>query len=187
MQTNKSTDLSFTSPPSLVMSNNRQKSSVLHSSGVKAQVKIEDKKEISEATKIYIIEKLIEPSYKNDINSMIKGKTCWRKTGMTFETMSKLMVAVGGVLSFSSGYFNSPLLSFISGSVSTISLACLQFSSFSYIQNKKQSEQLNVLLKTLDLDIVPVQLLFDDGSNTTANNNNNNKNNDENNDESNER
>jgi len=97
------------------------------------------------------------------------------------------MVAVGGVLSFSSGYFNSPLLSFISGSVSTISLACLQFSSFSYIQNKKQSEQLNVLLKTLDLDIVPVQLLFDDGSNTTANNNNNNKNNDENNDESNER
>ena len=171
MQTkNKSVDLS-TSPSFIVTNNNKQQSS---STTIVKKSVIEDKKEISDATKIYIIEQLIEPSYKNDINSMIKGKTCWRKTGMTFETMSKLMVAIGGVLSFSSGYFNSPLLSFISGSISTISLACLQFSSFSYIQNKKQSEQLNVLLKTLNLDIVPVQSLSDD---TTATNNNNNNNN----------
>ena len=128
-------------------------------------IKVEDKKKVSDATKIYIIEKLIEPSYKNDIKIMIKGKQCWRITGMSFETMSKIMVAVGGVLSFSSGYFNSQILSFISGSISTISLACLQFSSFSYIQNKKQSEELNVLLKTLDLETVPVLPLIDDGNN----------------------
>lgn len=183
MQTNKSVDFSTTP---------RQPSSILlpphpNSKLVTFNNKPDDKKEISDATKIYIIEQLIEPSYKNDINSMIKGKTCWRITGMTFETMSKLMVAVGGVLSFSSGYFNSPLLSFISGSVSTISLACLQFSSFSYIQNKKQSEQLNVLLKTLNLDIVPVQILSDDATTATNNNNNdNNNNNNNNNDDNNE-
>jgi hypothetical protein len=128
-------------------------------------LKVEDKKKVSEATKIYIIEKLIEPSYKNDIKTMIKGKKCWRITGMSFETMSKIMVATGGVLSFSSGYFNSQILSFISGSISTISLACLQFSSFSYIQNKKQSEELNILLKTLDLETVPILPLIDDGNN----------------------
>jgi hypothetical protein len=114
-----------------------------------------DRKKISEDTKIYIVEKLIEPSYKSDIASTIHGKKCWKITGMTFETMSKSMVAIGGVMSFSAGYFNSAILSFVAGSISTLSLALLQFSSFSYTQNKKQADELNILLKTLDLETIP--------------------------------
>ena len=37
-----------------------------------------------------------------------------------------------------------------------ISLALLQLSSFSYTQHKKQGDNLNVLLKSLDLHTVPV-------------------------------
>ena len=74
----------------------------------------------------------IEQNYKDDIQEIIYGKKCWRRTGMSFETMSKITIAIGGVLSFSSGYFGSDVLSFISGSVSVISLALLQFSSFSF-------------------------------------------------------
>lgn len=115
-----------------------------------------DIKNISDDTKIYIVKNIIEPSYRNDINEMINGKKCWRIAGIGFETVSKILVACGGVLSFSSGYFNNTSLSFIAGSVSMISLALLQLSSFSYTQHKKQGDNLNVLLKSLDLNTVPV-------------------------------
>jgi hypothetical protein len=65
-------------------------------------------------------------------------------------------VAIGSIISFSSGYFNDPLLGFLAGSISTMSLATLQFSSFAYIENKKTGQDLNVLLKKLNLDVIPV-------------------------------
>jgi len=126
----------------------------------------DSKKKISDDTKIYIVEQLIEPSYKSDIKKLINDKKCWKCTGITFETVSKIMVAISGVFSFSSGYFQNPMLSFISGSIATLSLALLQFSGFSYSQNKKTGEDLNVLLKSLDLDTIPVLArMADDGSN----------------------
>ena len=115
-----------------------------------------EKISISEETKLFIVHKLVEPSYKADIKNMIEGKKCWRITGQVFETVSKLMVAMSGIFSFSSGYYNNTTLSFIAGSVSCVSLALLQFSSFSYSENKKQSMELNVLLKKLDIDTIPI-------------------------------
>ena len=100
--------------------------------------------------------KQIEECYKSDVEEMIGGKKCWRRMGLTFETMSKITVAIGGVLSFSSGYFGSNILSFISGSVSVMSLSLLQFGSFGFKQGKKQANDLNILLKKLDLETVPV-------------------------------
>lgn len=111
---------------------------------------------ISDSLKVSIVRDLIEPFYLDDIKSMIRGKKCWKFTGQFFETFSKILVAVGGIMSFSSGYFNDPLLSFLAGSISTLSLATLQFSSFAYTENKKQGQDLNVLLKKLDLDVIPV-------------------------------
>ena len=126
----------------------------------------DSKKKISDDTKIYIVEQLIEPSYKSDIKKLINDKKCWKCTGITFETVSKIMVAISGVFSFSSGYFQNPMLSFISGSIATLSLALLQFSGFSYSQNKKTGDDLNILLKSLDLETIPVlSRVSDDGSN----------------------
>lgn len=114
-----------------------------------------EKIDIDDATRKYIIDELVEPYYKKTVANTIHGKTCWRKTGITFETLSKVMVALGSIMSFSAGYYHDDTLSFISGSISCLSLACLQFSSFSYKENKKQGDELNVLLKKLKLDTVP--------------------------------
>lgn len=114
-----------------------------------------EKIDIDDATRKYIIDELVEPYYKKTVSNTIHGKTCWRKTGITFETMSKVMIALGSIMSFSAGYYHDDTLSFISGSISCLSLACLQFSSFSYKENKKQGDELNVLLKKLKLDTVP--------------------------------
>jgi len=114
-----------------------------------------EKIEIGNDTRKYIIDELVEPYYKTTVENTIQGKTCWRKTGITFETLSKVMVALGSILSFSAGYYHDDTLSFISGSISCLSLASLQFSSFSYKENKKQGDELNILLKKLKLDTVP--------------------------------
>lgn len=118
-------------------------------------VNAEHKIKVSEETRKEIF-KQVEINYMNDVQEMICGKKCWRRTGITFETMSKVTVAVGGVLSFSAGYFNSNILSFISGSVSVVSLALLQFGSFGFKQSNKRGNDLNILLKKLDLDTIPV-------------------------------
>jgi hypothetical protein len=97
----------------------------------------------------------IEKSYEYDIESLINGRRRWKKTGRFFETMSKIFLALGGIVSFSSGYFEIGLLSFLSGTISVISLSFLQFSSFCYLENKKQSNELNITLKKLGLDTVP--------------------------------
>jgi hypothetical protein len=114
-----------------------------------------DKIEIDHETREYIIDKLVEPYYKETIKNTIEGKKLWRTLGISFETLSKVLVAVGGIVSFSSGYYHSENLSFFAGSISCLSLALLQLSSFSYKENKKQSEELNMLLKKLRLDTIP--------------------------------
>jgi hypothetical protein len=111
---------------------------------------------IRDAIKLQIVQELIEPYYIHDIESKIRGKKCWKKTAQIFETVSKVLVAVGGIISFSSGYYKDETLSFFAGTISTLSLATLQFASFAYLENKKQGQELNVLLKKLDLDIVPI-------------------------------
>lgn len=128
---------------------------------------VETRIKVSEETRKIIFAD-VEECYKSDIKEAIRGKKCWRHTGITFETVSKITVAIGGVLSFSSGYFNSNILSFASGSVSVISLALLQFGTFSFKQGKKQANDLNILLKKLDLDTMPV---MEDEADTLSNGN----------------
>jgi hypothetical protein len=111
---------------------------------------------ISDDVKVKIVHDIIEPYYVDDIKSIMRSKKCYRLTGQIFETVSKILVAVGGILSFSSGYFNDPILSFLAGSISTLSLTTLQFASFAYAENKKQSKDLNTLLTKLHIDSVPV-------------------------------
>jgi hypothetical protein len=119
-------------------------------------MKEEDERiEIGDVTKQLIIDTIIEPYYTKFISNTIKGKQLWRKIGIVLETVSKTMVAAGGILSFSAGYYHDDTLSFVSGSVSCLSLALLQLSSFSYKENKKQGQELNIILKKLNLDTVP--------------------------------
>ena len=98
---------------------------------------------------------IIQPNYVNDIESFIRGRRCWRVTGNVFETMSKLLIGAGSVLSFSAGVYQNSNLSFLAGTISTVSVVSLQFSTFCKQQSRKSTEALNVLLKTLKLDVLP--------------------------------
>ena len=111
---------------------------------------------ISDAIKIDIMNNHVEPAYKKDIIDLLQGKRCWRITGQTFETISKIFVAIGSIVSFASGIYNKTYLSFIAGTISTISLATLQFASFGFTENKKQASELNTLLNNINIKSMPI-------------------------------
>ncbi len=114
---------------------------------------------------------IINPNYIQEIKEFIKSRRGWRKTGITFETLSKILIGVGSILSFSAGIYNSQDLSFYSGSISTMSLVCLQFSSFAFRESKKSTNELNILLKKLGIDEVP-EVIEKDSLNSNSINNN---------------
>lgn len=116
---------------------------------------------ITEGFQENIIKTLIQPNYRNEIDSFIHGRKDWKKTGLVFETASKVFMGAGTVLSFSSGMFSSTNLSFVAGTVSTLSLICMQFSSFCYHKSKKSTEDLNLLLTQLKMDSIPDTIQID--------------------------
>jgi hypothetical protein len=98
---------------------------------------------------------IIQPDYVHEISSFINGRNDWRRVGVMFETASKVCLGIGSVLSFASGVYVNTTLSFAAGSVSTISLVFMQFSTYSFKESKRATEHLNIMLKNLELDVLP--------------------------------
>ncbi len=98
---------------------------------------------------------IIQPDYVKEITSYINGRNDWRHVGVMFETASKVFLGIGSVLSFASGVYVNTSLSFAAGSVSTISLVLMQFSTYSFKESKRATEHLNIMLKNLELDVLP--------------------------------
>lgn len=117
---------------------------------------IEEKRKISDLLKEEILRRLVEPSYYTDVNETLRGRKCWRVSGHVFESMSKILLAVSGVLSFAAGVYDDKILSFVAGTLSTVSLATFQFSLYSFKMHKKNSLELNQLLEKLDIETVPI-------------------------------
>jgi hypothetical protein len=115
-----------------------------------------EKRHIGDELKEIILKQLIEPSYYGDVKETIKGRKCWRVSGHVFESMSKILLAASGVISFAAGVYDYKILSFVAGTLSTISLATFQFSLYSFKQHKKNSMELNLLLEKINIESVPI-------------------------------
>ena len=110
-----------------------------------------DSLEISDELKRDILINLIEPNYKSDISSSLKLKKKFKLVGLTLESLSKLFLGISSVTSFASGIYKYQLLSFFAGTSSVISLVLLQYSSFSYRESKKITNEINNTLKKLNI------------------------------------
>jgi hypothetical protein len=130
---------------------------------IDAEDKVSDEKKdikdtshsIPNAFKEQIRVDIIQPDYVHEITSFINGRNDWRRVGIMFETASKVFLGIGSVLSFASGVYVNTSLSFAAGSVSTISLVLMQFSTYSFKESKRATEHLNIMLKNLELDVLP--------------------------------
>jgi len=106
---------------------------------------------ISDVLKTKIMNSLIEPHYYGDVERILRDIKYWQIVETIFEVVSKLLVCFGGVLSFGSGYFNSTILSFVSGATSTVSLATFQYAIYCSKRMKKDIIKLNEILKSLNI------------------------------------
>lgn len=90
-----------------------------------------------------ITTELVEPAYYNDAKDAIEGRVYWKKVSDYMETSAMILFGCGGLLSYAAGYFNLPYLGFISGSVTTVALVCLKFSSYAAKESKERTDQYN--------------------------------------------
>jgi hypothetical protein len=111
------------------------------------------------AVKDHITTTIIQPNYINEINEHISARSSWRCVSVTFETLSKIFLGLSTVSSFASGVYISTTLSFIAGTISTISLVSLQFANFSKRESQRSTDELNVLLTKLNIEPVPDDIL----------------------------
>jgi hypothetical protein len=114
---------------------------------------------ISDILKDKIVKSLIEPYYYDDIDIILKKIKYYELVENIFEVVSKILVCLGSTLSFASGYYNTPILSFISGSFTTVSLATFQYSVFCSKQMKNNVIKLNNILKELNIKSIDIQVL----------------------------
>jgi hypothetical protein len=105
--------------------------------------------------KEHIQKTLIQPNYITEIEGFLYNRRRLRDIGLGCKTISKILLGIGGVISFAAGVYSSTTLSFVAGSVSTVSLVALQFSSFSLRESQRSTEELNVMLTTLQIDKIP--------------------------------
>lgn len=103
-----------------------------------------------------IQDEIITPSLKQDISDFLKSRIRWRTMGIIMETTSKIMLGASSILTFTTSIYPcNTYLSFIAGTVSTISLVSLQFANYSFRESKMSTTNLNILLEKLHLEGVP--------------------------------
>ena len=99
---------------------------------------------------------IITPTVKEEINTFLYLRRKWRTVGMLMETVSKIMVGTTSLLAFSVGVYPcNSYLSYLSGSIATLSLVCLQFANYSFRESKLSTDNLNILLSKFHVPTIP--------------------------------
>jgi hypothetical protein len=102
---------------------------------------------------------MIAKMYRNEIMSMIKWRDFWKKFGDSCEAIAKCMTGLGAILAFASSAIRDPktadILSFSSGTVGTIGLVVLAYSSYAIKESKQRTDEMNGILSTIGVTPLP--------------------------------
>ena len=96
----------------------------------------------------------------NDVKSMLRGRTVWRRTSTITETMGRACAAISTIIAFASASDiandeTSRILGFVAGSVGTAGLVLASFANFSRTQATERTDAANLVLKAIDVEAVP--------------------------------
>ena len=99
---------------------------------------------------------VIQTSIREEISEFLRSRIRWRTIGIYMETTSKLMLGCTSIIAFATSIYPcNSYLSFIAGTVSTLSLVSLQFANYSFRESKLSTENLNILLSKMNVESVP--------------------------------
>lgn len=90
----------------------------------------------------YLEEQVVLPSIQQEVEKLIKSKKIWYYLSIISETISQICSAIATILSFSAGFYQLSILSFLSGIINIISLLLLLFTKYCNEQNNRCITQL---------------------------------------------
>jgi len=108
-----------------------------------------------------MLEEQIKNSNEESITRNINIATQYSKIINILVLLSKILIIISGLLSFSSTKFEYWLISFMSGSLNFLATSLLSYSSFLSIEKKKITKNLNQKLQILG---IKEKLLISNGS-----------------------
>jgi hypothetical protein len=102
---------------------------------------------------------MVAAMYRGEVQSMIKWRDVWKKFGDACEAVSKGLTGVGAVLAFASSAIETPktadILSFSAGTVGTLGLVLLAYSSYAIRESRQRTLEINHVLDTLGVTPLP--------------------------------
>ena len=107
---------------------------------------------------------LVEKSYFNDIKYNIRSRSRWKIMGDVCEVLAYLCMGLAGIFAFAAGFFGQRILSFVAGCLSIAAPLFLKFSSRAMAESTERTNQVNCLLKALDIDTIP-DIVIDSANN----------------------
>jgi hypothetical protein len=103
----------------------------------------------------FIVSSILQPTYVEDIQDVLKGRYRWRKVSMIMFVIYLVATFIANALIFYSAYDNSPLITLIAGIVNILASAFVHFSSVAKAESKRLTQQANEILKKLGIDEIP--------------------------------
>ena len=97
----------------------------------------------------------INKTYNNDIEENIYERSRCRKMGHIFEGLSQILALGGTILAFAAGFYDNKTLSFIAGSLGSLSLATTKTAGFALKESNERTAALNTLLKKINIKGIP--------------------------------
>jgi len=100
-----------------------------------------------------IINEYLRPSYLRDIEQKIYGRIFWNRVSNRIMVLSKILMICVSIFAFAGSKFTDIWwLSFIAGILSVSALSLMQFSMFASHESKDCTNDVNILLTSLNMD-----------------------------------
>lgn len=115
-----------------------------------------------------IINDYLRPSYLEDIKTKIRGRVLWSKVSNRIMVLSKVIMILVSIFAFAGSKFtNMWWLSFTAGILSVSALSLMQFSMFASHESKDCTNDINVILSSLNIDNTIPDLEANNSNNET--------------------
>jgi len=111
----------------------------------------------------------LEIYYYDDIVDNMNGRRNYKTVSDVMEVLGHIALLISITVSFSAGYFDYNILSFIAGGLGTLSVGLFGFSTYALKESKERTIIVNTILKSLNMkEIVDIALDVSDTDNNNS-------------------
>lgn len=103
----------------------------------------------------HIINNIIQPTYINNIQSVLKWGYRWRMISSIIFIMSLIMMSISTIMQFYASYLNFQIISFIAGLMNIVAQIFIHFSSIAKSKSKKIARHEIDILRQLEVEGLP--------------------------------